>query len=359
MKALGRVDRGSAPQHPRRVLSSPSGYAPAPLYGVGDWPLEQTQGALIYRLASDWLASRLRRRHPWACVVSINEPHEPFLCTRASYSRYDANALALSPSRGDPLVDKPALYARCARTFADLTDREHREARACYYALISDIDALVGRLLDQLDAAGCLEDTLIVFTTDHGELLGAHGGLYTKNVGAFEETYNIPLIVAGPGVTRRGVSPARVGLIDVGPTLLDLAGLSSTDTAGESRSFAPTLHDGLHDAEFRTQFAEYDGTRIHFTQRVWWRDDWKLVFNPFANDELYNLAEDPHELHNLIDSPGHSATADDLMRELWSRVRDTGDTELLHSSAPPLRLGRVGPGPDGAAVPSLEAHPRG
>ena len=343
MRAHGRVDRKSAPKSPDRSLRLPVGYGPAPLYGVGDWPLEKTPGALTYQLATEWLAPRLDSAQPWACVVSITEPHEPFFCTRESFARYDVDSLPLPASLRDSLADKPALYRRSARAFADLTEREHREARACYYAVISEIDTLVGRLLSRLDAARRLDDTLVVFTTDHGELLGAHGGLYTKNVGAFEEVYNIPLVLAGPGITRRGVSTARAGLIDLGPTLLDQLGLPAIDTAGESRSFAATLRDPERDADHRTQFAEYDGTRHHFTQRVWWRDDWKFVFNPFADDELYHLAADPHELRNLAADPAHAATADALMHEMWAHIRATGDAELLNTGAPPLRLGRVGP----------------
>jgi arylsulfatase A-like enzyme len=344
MKTRGRLDRKSQPKSPDHALSLPAGYGPAPLYGVGDWPVEKTPGALTYELASEWLAPRLTADQPWACVVSITEPHEPFYSSRASYARYDVDSLPLSPSHHDPLTDKPALYARSARAFADLTEREHREARACYYALVSEIDTLVGRLIAQLTAAGRLDNTVIVFTTDHGELLGAHGGLYTKNVGAFEEVYNIPLIIAGPGISRRGTSAARVGLIDLGPTLLDHLGLPPLNTAGESRSFAATLRDPASDANHRTQFAEYDGTRIHFTQRVWWHDNWKFIFNPFADDELYHLATDPSELRNLIADPAHAGTADTLMREMWAYIRATNDRELLNSGAPPLRLGRVGPG---------------
>ena len=112
---------------------------------------------------------------------------------------------------------------------------EKREAAACYYASITEIDAQFGNILDKLEAAGQLENTIVVLTADHGELLGAHG-LYCKNFSAYEEIYNVPLIMAGPGIASGVTSDARVGTHELCPTLLDLVDAEPI-TVPDSRSF--------------------------------------------------------------------------------------------------------------------------
>lgn len=328
---------------PRRRLDHPAGYAPVWLHGVQDRPLEQTLGGRICAEASRFLGARLRSDLPWCCFVSLPEPHDPFICTREYHARYAALAdtLPLPPSADDNLHDKPGLYQRVRESLA--SDGAHyREAAACYFGLVSQVDALLGRLIHQVAEAGQSENTVVVFTTDHGELLGAHG-LWCKNVGAFEEVYRIPLIMAGPGISRPGERcRARVGLHEVGLTLLDLAGappLPGTD----GKSFHALLTDSGADATRTGGYAEYHGGRLILTQRIVWDHDWKFVFNGFDRDELYHLGDDPHELVNLATRPEHAATCRRLMQRVWAEARRTGDHTLLATDYPPFRIAAVGP----------------
>ena len=223
-----------------------------------------------------------------------------------------------------------------------MTDRQRREAATCYWASITEIDAQFGSLIDLVDAAGRLDDTIVVLTSDHGELLGAHG-LYCKNVSGFEEVYQIPLVISGPGAGQGVVSEARVGLHDLAPTLLELAGLSPIG-APDSRSFRAVLADERHAADYTRGFAEYHGGRYRLTQRIIWDGPWKLVWNGFDFDELYHLDDDPYEMRNLIDDPARQDRGAALMRYAWQVVRDTGDRALFNSHYPILRLAPVGPG---------------
>jgi arylsulfatase A-like enzyme len=326
---------------PRLRLEHPAGYAPVWLYGVQDCPIEHTSGGRICAQAATFLADSLRAVQPWCCFVSLPEPHDPFVCTRDHRARYHAADLPLSPSFGDDLRDKPGLYQRVREMLA-LEAEQHREAAACYFALVTQIDTLLGRLIALVADAGRLDDTIIVFTTDHGEHLGAHG-LYCKNIGAFEEVYRIPLVMAGPGIARCGeLSPARVGLHEIGPTLLELAGappLPATDGA----SFKNLLADAGVDCERTQGYAEYHGGRLILTQRIVWDGDWKFVFNGFDRDELYHLGDDPHELTNLAARPEHAATCRRLMQRVWSEARRTGDHTLVATTYPSLRIAVVGP----------------
>jgi len=337
------------------------GYRHQVFWGVTDKPVEQRNVGRIAGRASGFLDDAFAGDQPWCCFVSCPEPHDPFICGREAFERYDVDAVEPPANWADGLAGRPGLYRRAAKVFAHLTEREKKEAAACYYASTTEIDEQYGRLIDKVEAAGQLDNTIVVMTSDHGELLGAHG-LYLKNIGAFEETYEIPMVLAGPGVAAgpgAGDVEARVGLHDLGPTLLDLCGAEAIDTAGESRSFADLLREpAAHLDAWQTGFAEYTGGRLHITQRVVWDGDWKLVFNGFAGcDELYNLAADPGEMTNLLAAPGGvedqrelgdlpadtRAAAERLYARMWQAIRDTDDHELANLHYPILRVAPLGP----------------
>ena len=326
----------------RKTNDLPPGYRRTPLYGVTTRRPEERRIAVAVELAEEFLREAIGGERPWCCFVSINEPHDPFIAGEESFRRYDVDAIPLAPNVHDNLEGCPGIYRKVAATWADLSDRQKREAAACYYALISEIDAMYGRLLSLLERTGVLEKTIVVFTSDHGELLGAHG-LYTKNYSGFEEVYNIPLILAGPGIARGAVSEARVGLHDLCPTLLELAGLPPIENS-DSRSFAPAARDPERESgSYRQGYAEYFGTRYRLTQRVIWDGDWKYCHNGFDFDELYNLKDDPYEMRNLAADPAYAAQVRLMLGLMWRRIKETGDHVLLNTHAPILRAAPIGP----------------
>jgi choline-sulfatase len=163
------------------------------------------------------------------------------------------------------------------------------------------------------------------------------------NFGAFEELYNIPLIVAGPGIARGARTSARAGLHDLCPTLLELAGARPIE-APDCRSLAPVLKDpAAAEKDFTTGYAEYHGTRFGLTQRIYWEGPWKFVFNGFDYDELYNLDDDPHELRNLAAEAACRDRVRSMMTAVWRNIRDTGDRTLLNSQYYSMRFAAVGP----------------
>lgn len=338
--------RHTMPEKPalrsRAVTGPAEGYAPARFFGVQDGTKSQHQLEIAADMGVEFIRDAAQRGGPWCCFVSCLMPHDPFFCTSRDRALYDADALQLPPNAHDPMADKPALYRKSARAFADMTDAERREAMACYYGTVTQIDREYARLMRALDDAGAVENTLVVMTTDHGDFLGAHG-LYCKNIGAFEEAYSIPLIVAGPGVARGAVSAARVGSHDLCPTLLELAGAEPIPSP-DSRSFAAVLRDPARVQGPNAGLAEYYGSRYRLTQFVYWEDDWKLVHNGFDFDELYNLRDDPFELKNLAACAECAPVLRRLTAGLWRRLRETGERSVVGSTYPPLRLASFGPG---------------
>lgn len=326
----------------RKNMALPEGYKKSILYGVTDQPVAQRGMGIATELAYRHLEEAVKGDRPWCCFVSVTEPHDPFICGEDAFALYDVDALALCPNVFDDLKDKPNIYRKAGLAWADMTERQKKEAAACYYASVTEIDAQFGRLIDLVAGAGKLDHTIVVLTSDHGELLGSHG-LYCKNFSGFEEVYNIPLTMCGPGIAQGVVSNARAGLHDLCPTLLEMADAEGIDVP-DSRSFVPVLRDPAGaSAAYQKGFAEYHGGRYRVTQRVVYDGAWKLVLNGFDFDELYNLDDDPHEMKNLAADPAHRDRLRALTQDMWRVVRDTGDRALFNSHYPVLRVAPFGP----------------
>ena len=325
----------------RKNNDLPEGYTRSILYGVTDQPVSTRGMGVTTSLAYAHLQEALQGDDPWCCFVSVTEPHDPFICGEDAFAKYDVDAIELCPNVHDDLSDKPNIYRKAGLTWADMDDRQKREAAACYYASVTEIDKQYGRLIDLVENAGQLDNTIVVLTSDHGELLGSHG-LYCKNYSGFEEVYNIPMVIAGPGIASGQVSDARVGLHDLCPTLLDLVDVEGIDVA-DSRSFATVLGESADTGDFQKGFAEYHGGRYRVTQRVVYDASWKLVMNGFDFDELYNLDDDPYELTNLASDPTYRDQLRDLTKYMWQVIRDTGDRSLWNSQYPILRVAPFGP----------------
>jgi len=320
----------------------PDGYETHLHYGVTDVPMERRTVGVPASLALEFLDDAAASAQPWCCAVSFIEPNEKMICGRAAFEQYDLKAITLPATLDDRMDGRPNIYRRQQQVWADLTEKEWREARACYYGLASEVDSQIGRILDLLEARGELDNTVIVVTSDHGRYLGSHG-LDGHNFGAFEEIYHVPLIVAGPGLPRGVCTQARIGIHDLPATLCQLTG-TPWPTYPESRSCVEVLRDPRRvPDDWRQGYAEYHGTRFRLTQRVAWKDQWKFVFNGFDFDELYDLDNDPHETRNLIDNPRYAEQVHAMMSYVWRMIRDTNDRPLWTSHYYSLRFASIGP----------------
>ncbi len=334
---------GRASQKPvlEGIIRGLPGYDDFRMYAAGV-PRPHDTLPTVTTLARNFLRTAVKSDQPWVCFASVLEPHDPYLTSREAFSKYRTGDIPVPPNWRDRLEGRPAMYRKAARTFEHMTVRQKQEAAACYFGMITEIDEQYGELIRVLEEAGQFDKTIVVLTTDHGDCMGAHG-LYMKNISGYEEAYNIPLVMAGPGLARGAVSTARVGSLDIGPTLLELAGLKPIG-APDSQSFAAALHDPAgQSARFQIGYAENFGSRYWYTQRIAWDGPWKLVWNCFDFDELYNLDDDPYEMRNLAQDPAHQPRVRHMMEVVWRKVRDCGDEPLLRSQYPVLRLAPFGP----------------
>lgn len=335
---LGKGREASAPPIDPNLsgyLEGPTGYRRILHWGVTDVPPEER-----YPHATvDQLIGFLEKSEgPRCACASFSEPNETLIASRSTFEQYDPSKIPLPATLRDDHSGRPGLYRRERSIAAHLSDDYWQHARACYFGRITELDAQFGRITAHLEETGRLDNTIVIVTSDHGRYVGAHG-FDAHNIGAFEEIYRIPLMIAGPGIAT-GVCKATINFQDLCPTICELSG-SEPVSSPDSQSLVPQLRDPTVGAG--PAYSENHGSRFRLTQRILWDGPWKFVFNGFDYDELYNLENDASETRNLIDDPAQQKRADDMMRKIWIRIQETGDRTLEESHYFSLRLGRVGP----------------
>jgi len=262
-------------------------------------PTAAFEDAYIGRRAAEWI-EHTPDDFPWYYFVSFVGPHDPFDPPTDYANRYRDSTTP--PAIHDKLAGKPNWLERRR---VEATPDDIAVSRRQYCGAIELIDDHIGLMLDALEARGMLDNTYIVFSSDHGEMLGDHS-LYTKSV-AYEPSLRIPLLVSGPGIDGERTSDALVELIDVNPTLCELAGLPAQENI-DARSFVSVLT------------GEQSGHRTEAISAIRnWRcirtRQFKLIENYSDVVELYDLDLDPEELHNVA----HQNT--DLVQDLSRRLR--------------------------------------
>jgi arylsulfatase A-like enzyme len=258
------------------------------------------------------------------------------------YQRYDPARIPIPANGEDDLADRPNIYRRMRATWSEMAWPDYARAIARYYGSCSLIDDQIGRALQALEETGQADRTIVVYTNDHGIMMGAHG-LMCLGVFPFEEGYRIPLIVRWPGSGSAGATCERlVSLLDLGPTITELSGCDELERA-QGRSLVPLLQ-GRQPEDWRDDaYAEFHGQRFFWTQRIVWTDRLKYVFNGFDFDELYDLDADPHEMHNLALDPAYADLLREMAARMWAHVREIGDDNLRDSHYGMFLFAPVGP----------------
>ena len=264
-------------------------------------PEEAFEDAYIGRRAAEWIDD-VSDDYPWHLFVSFVGPHDPFDPPTSYAERY--RGAAVPPAIRSKEAGKPTWVNARRR---DLSEDEVAAARRQYCAAIELIDDQVGRIIEAVERRGMAEDTIVVFASDHGEMLGDHG-LYTKSV-PYEAALRVPLIAAGPGIAGGRTSDALVELIDVNPTLCGLAGLPAQEGLDASDFSAVLTGDRTtHREEAASALREFRLVRTA---------DRKLVVHHTGETELYDLENDPDELENV--AAGRPDAVNALRRRLRRR----------------------------------------
>ncbi|MFQ6131638.1 MAG: sulfatase-like hydrolase/transferase [Armatimonadota bacterium] len=281
---------------------------------------------------------------PWCLYVGWGGPHDPYVIPDPWASMIDPGDVELPPSYGDDLMDRPAIYRRQKQLWDQLTPDQVKLALAHYWGYCAMLDHMFGMILDALDETGQADNTLVVRTSDHGDLVGAHG-LFLKGIPPYEEAYSVPLIVRWPaGIRQPGrVSSSIVQLMDLAPTLCEAAGAPPLDPC-DAQSLLPIFTSQEPDGARQELYCQMNGVELYYTQRIMRVGRYKYVFNGFDFDELYDLEADPHERRNLINEPKLESVRRMLLERLWDWARKTDD--FIDNPSPTVGLIPLGPNPE-------------
>lgn len=247
---------------------------------------------------------------PFMLMTSFTHPHDPYAARARFWNLYRDEDIDLPAvprrDRADLDAHSQRLYDVSAMDDYAVSETALRQARHGYYANISYVDDLVGQLLSALEASGVLEDTVVVFTSDHGDFLGERGLWYKMSF--LEPSARVPLLIWSPKrfAARRVAEP--VSLACLLPTLVDIAHGGPTELARpvDGRSLHPLLTGAPEDPEAFV-FGEYLAEGAIAPLYMLRRGRWKFIHSPADPDQLFDLEADPLELRNL--APGHPVAA--------------------------------------------------
>ncbi|HCL29414.1 MAG TPA: sulfatase [Candidatus Latescibacteria bacterium] len=280
--------------------------------------------------ACQWLRDRPTEaaEQPWALFLGIGSPHTPFIAPPEYYARFDPDTVPLPPAwREQDWPQNPAMkFLRNRLNLEEpFTEQVVRKANAAYLGTCAFVDDLVGEVLAALESSGQGRNTRVIYTTDHGESMGARGivGKFTM----FDESAAVPLLLAGPDVPEKHVCETPVSLVDIFPTVMQSVGATPTaadaDVPGES-----LLDIARHADAERTILCENHALATRHA--VYMLRDRRHKYVHYHNDEPQLFAAaDTEELHDLVQTPEHAP----VVAEMESRLRAILDPEAVDLAA--------------------------
>ena len=278
---------------------------------------------------------------PFFVWCSFPDPHCPIAPPSPYCEMYDPGQVQSPARREGEVADLPPVYGRVlsgelkpnGTDNTGITDEHWREMIALTYGMVSHVDAEVGRILEALQRTGTIDNTVLVFVSDHGDMMGDHGLLW-KAFYTFRGCINIPLIVAAPGMIGGRATEALASQIDLMPTILDLCGLpipgsdwTEVETTFERGSVMPLrtypgsslkgLLDGSTENIRDSVVIENDDPTAGYQVRTLVTQTHRIGIYPGTGDgELFDLQHDPDELHNLWYQPGHATLRSEMIARL-------------------------------------------
>ncbi|MEX0337591.1 MAG: sulfatase-like hydrolase/transferase, partial [Arenibacterium sp.] len=282
--------------------------------------------------AEAWLNKKSQSDQPWAAFISLVSPHYPLTCPAEYYSMYDPAKVDLPVGYDERFRPEHSELANVAGFFdydRYFDEQKMRQAKAAYYGLTTFMDACVGRILSALAASGQTENTVVVYVSDHGDMMGDQG-FWTKQV-MYEQSAGVPMIAAGPGVPQGHQVATGASLVDLAATAVDVTGVAHDATSCALPGLSLRALATTEDDPERTILSEYhDGGSTTGFFMVRWQD-WKYVHYVGHVPQLFNLKTDPSEMHDLAASrPNHPETMA-VLSEGERRLREICDPEQVNA----------------------------
>lgn len=333
---LLRADMPVRPQSRRQVLEARPGEVEYTRYDRA-----------IAREAVQWLREEApRERTPWALFVSFTYPHFPLVVPEEYLRRYPPESLPMPPQwRPEEWPHHPVLDAKRKQQALDepFDEATIRRAMAVYYGMVTFLDEQIGLVLAALDASGQRERTRIIYTTDHGEQLGAHG-LWWKSA-MYEGAVGVPLLLCGPDVPAGKVVGTNTNLVDAFPTIVEAVGADlaphDADLPGHS-----LLQIAAEDDTERTTFSEYHAIFSPSGSFMLRHGRYKYVYYVGYPPQLFDLEADPQETRDLAGNPQHA----DAQAACDRALRRICDPEAVDREAKADQARRIEAGGGRAAI---------
>jgi choline-sulfatase len=282
------------------------------------------------RVVTDWAIDYLSRKgkneeqQPWAMYVGLMFPHWPYRVPKPYYNKYYPDNVVMPHDAHFPndRLHPQVRNMQNALGLGEITEPDLRNLLASYYGMITALDDNIGRIIAELKAQNLYDNTYIVYMSDHGENLGEHG-LFFKQC-SYDASVGVPLIVKGPGLPSGQRIDQPVTLVDLYPTLMDIAGLE-TEPDRPGMSWLPLIKDGHQQGRHDYAFSEYHG---NFFKQDWYmlvKDGYKFTYYVNDRPSLFNLEEDPQEMTDLAEEESYR----ELLQQFEVLLREIVDPEAV------------------------------
>jgi choline-sulfatase len=262
--------------------------------------------------------ARFHNDKPWLLWASFTHPHSPYVTPQKYWDLYDHDDIDMPKVPPIPVeeLDEMSrwLYYAHAQDLLTIKDEHVRNARHAYYGMTSYVDDKVGRIMQTLEEVGLRDNTIVVFTSDHGEMLGERGKWFKQYF--YEGSVRVPMIVSYPGAYTPSRVPEHVSLVDLLPTFMDWSGAEWDPVNTMDGDSLDGLLSGGDASWDNTVLSEYTGEGVIAPCRMIRRGDWKYIYTHGHPGLLYNTAADPLELENLAGNPEVADIETELARDI-------------------------------------------
>ena len=323
---------------PDTAISYPNGFFGDPC----PTDLEHSHTHTLARKTNEIINEFAAQNKPWFVNVDFVEPHLPYRPSKPFDTMYSPGDVEKWGSFDDEFVGKPYIHKQQVVNW-NLEDRSWEEwsrTVALYYGYVSQYDDAIGRILDNLEANGQLENTLIVYTCDHGDLCGSHK-MIDKHYVTYEDLIHVPFAIRCDGLIKPQIFEGYIHSgLEFAPTVLELLGLDLPEGVFHGESLAPALLKG---EPWTRDYAvsSYNGQQFGlYSSRAIKIDGYKYVWNLTDTDEFYDLGADPWELDNKIREPSHGALIASLREKLYNELKKCGDPMVSSWVSDQLLKGR-------------------
>ena len=312
-----------------QVREAVVGNARMQIGGIDPRPIDEADTHLETNRALGLLERYAGSDEPFLLRVDYEGPHHPYMPPEPFASMYEPRSIPPWKNFVDDDPNKPEAHHRLIRQRGvhGMTWDDWQPIVSLYFGFMSFIDAEIGRLLDALVTHGLDENTIVIHTTDHGDMTGSHGGHFNKGPIMYDELYRVPLIIRDPvNGGRDELCSAMVSTVDVMPTIVDLVGIEPP-TGTHGMTLRPLIDAAATPQDSRVSvFGEYHGEEWGlYSQRMVRTANAKFVYSPHGTDEIYDLEQDPHELRNLVADPSAARLARELEAEMLAWMQRTQD----------------------------------